>query len=388
MLWEGRQETLLGISLLSIYVGMFPSILLVHSFHDASEPSQFLARAVLTCSLVNVIGRTLVSKERIRRVGVTFFLIAVGFDVFSSMLYAWTIYTQVVRKYDTFQSTNSDDPSLDILTQAIPKVRLFVFAISVSIWFWNWLHRIRMIAFFRNPKILTSILSSAHHTMWGAPGFYGRNHFFAYYELGNHMMMGFMSLQWLTWKGQRSMSTTPSNQSELGWEVLATITALLILGSLTASDKVDGKKNELKPKKNETEDSCILFWLSIDSGKLLCNCPSCNSKTAFSLYPTWCHHWFTTLDDVMVQMERFKQDHYIESKIHQPNDSERAKEKDDKAVVNPVTANLKVANNYQSDTGWRCACEGGFLPPGMLKSFGGAEAIMRLGTGQCYHKQI
>eukprot|EP00980_Cylindrotheca_fusiformis_P008958 scaffold1912_cov135-Cylindrotheca_fusiformis.AAC.5 len=36
---------------------------------------------------------------------------------------------------------------------------------------------------------------------------------------------------------------------------------------------------------------------------------------------------------------------------------------------------------------WRCACEGGFLPPGMLKTFGSAEAMMRLGTGQCYHKQ-
>lgn len=33
---------------------------------------------------------------------------------------------------------------------------------------------------------------------------------------------------------------------------------------------------------------------------------------------------------------------------------------------------------------WRCVCEGGFLPPGM---FGGAEAVFRLGTGQCYHKQ-
>ncbi|KAG7344922.1 hypothetical protein IV203_032453 [Nitzschia inconspicua] len=304
------------------------------------------------------------------------------------MLYAWTIHTQVVRKYDTFQSTNNDDPSLDILTQAIPKVRLFVFAILVSIWFLNLLQRVRMIAFFRNPKILTSVLSSAHHTISGAPGFYGRYHFFAYCELGNHMMMGFMSLQWLKWKGQRSMSTMPSNQLELGWEVLATITALLILGSLTASDKIDGKEKEPKSKKNETEDSSILFLLSIDSGKLLCMCPSCNSKTAFSLYPTWCHHWFTALDVVMVQLERLKQDHYTESKINQHNYSEHVKEKDDKAVVNPVTANLKVAKNYDSDTGWRCACEGGFLPPGMLKSFGGAEAIMRLGTGQCYHKQI
>ena len=42
--------------------------------------------------------------------------------------------------------------------------------------------------------------------------------------------------------------------------------------------------------------------------------------------------------------------------------------------------------NYtsKSENNWRCACEGGFLPPGMLKSFGGAEAMMRFGAGQCY----
>ena len=34
---------------------------------------------------------------------------------------------------------------------------------------------------------------------------------------------------------------------------------------------------------------------------------------------------------------------------------------------------------------WRCACEGGFLPPGLLKSFGGAQAVLKLGIGQCYH---
>ena len=45
-------------------------------------------------------------------------------------------------------------------------------------------------------------------------------------------------------------------------------------------------------------------------------------------------------------------------------------------------------NLFQMNNQWRCACEGGFLPPGMLKSFGGAEAMMRLGTGQCYHKQM
>jgi hypothetical protein len=37
-----------------------------------------------------------------------------------------------------------------------------------------------------------------------------------------------------------------------------------------------------------------------------------------------------------------------------------------------------------TSNGWRCACEGGFLPPGLL---GNAVAVFRMGSGQCYHKQ-
>ena len=40
-----------------------------------------------------------------------------------------------------------------------------------------------------------------------------------------------------------------------------------------------------------------------------------------------------------------------------------------------------------TDTNWRCACQGGFLPPGLLKSLGGAEAFMRMSAGQCYHNK-
>ena len=39
------------------------------------------------------------------------------------------------------------------------------------------------------------------------------------------------------------------------------------------------------------------------------------------------------------------------------------------------------------DTTWRCPCENGFLPPGIFKSFGSAEAMFRMGTGQYYHKR-
>jgi hypothetical protein len=53
-----------------------------------------------------------------------------------------------------------------------------------------------------------------------------------------------------------------------------------------------------------------------------------------------------------------------------------------KAEEEEIENDLFAMNN----NGWRCVCESGFLPPGMLKSFGSAEALIRLGAGQCYHK--
>jgi len=71
--------------------------------------------------------------------------------------------------------------------------------------------------------------------------------------------------------------------------------------------------------------------------------------------------------------------------VQSPKDNVLAK-KDLKGQENSVkgttTTNLDDNNNE-----WRCACEGGFLPPGMLQSMRGAEAVFRMSTGQCYHKQ-
>jgi hypothetical protein len=58
---------------------------------------------------------------------------------------------------------------------------------------------------------------------------------------------------------------------------------------------------------------------------------------------------------------------------------------EDKYSNEAIKASMTTSSN---DNQWRCACaDGGFLPPGMLSSLGGAEAVFRLGTGQCYHKQ-
>ena len=48
---------------------------------------------------------------------------------------------------------------------------------------------------------------------------------------------------------------------------------------------------------------------------------------------------------------------------------------------NSADEDVISSNNNQ----WRCACEGGFLPAGMLQSLGGAEAVFNMGIGACYH---
>ena len=53
-------------------------------------------------------------------------------------------------------------------------------------------------------------------------------------------------------------------------------------------------------------------------------------------------------------------------------------------AVQDNAANVFSTREKQSgNNNWRCACEGGFLPPNM---FGNMESVVRMGGGQCYHK--
>lgn len=55
-----------------------------------------------------------------------------------------------------------------------------------------------------------------------------------------------------------------------------------------------------------------------------------------------------------------------------------------------VDAKCPIATTPTDDShlsNWRCACDGGFLPPGLLQNFSGAEAVLRMSAGQCYHKK-
>jgi hypothetical protein len=56
------------------------------------------------------------------------------------------------------------------------------------------------------------------------------------------------------------------------------------------------------------------------------------------------------------------------------------------STTNNPSSTSDLTADEDTNEGWRCVCETGFLPPGLLKSFGGMEAMVRMSTGQCYHK--
>ena len=57
-----------------------------------------------------------------------------------------------------------------------------------------------------------------------------------------------------------------------------------------------------------------------------------------------------------------------------------------KNVLKKETEEAKSKSSSNNNSGWKCACEGGgiFLP----QSLAGPVAMMRMGAGGCYHKQM
>lgn len=83
----------------------------------------------------------------------------------------------------------------------------------------------------------------------------------------------------------------------------------------------------------------------------------------------------------------------VSSTNHDPaaEESSSSKATDATQKQSESTAQEEASNSKEpviDNNQWRCACEGGFLPPGMLQSLGGAEAVLRMSAGQCYHKKL
>lgn len=75
----------------------------------------------------------------------------------------------------------------------------------------------------------------------------------------------------------------------------------------------------------------------------------------------------------------------------QPIESRWRPDRENPMVSNPTCLTIKPKTQREQESqapNWRCPCENSLLPPGLQKSFGMAEAMLRMGAGQCYHKKI
>jgi hypothetical protein len=100
------------------------------------------------------------------------------------------------------------------------------------------------------------------------------------------------------------------------------------------------------------------------------------------------HDWD---DEITVQsfLEVHKKGDFPEVRKVEEGEVEEEEKAEEEKEVNEKEEKLeeKEEELASNTSNWRCACEGGFLPPGLLKTFGSAEAVIRMSTGQCYHKQ-
>jgi len=99
----------------------------------------------------------------------------------------------------------------------------------------------------------------------------------------------------------------------------------------------------------------------------------------------------SSTEDIMYSKAGNETPSAMERRIMSKPDAEVDEDDTDDDGANPpffdTNASLEViaeTNNKNNNkrNNWKCACEGGFLPPSM---FGNMEAVIRMGGGQCYH---
>eukprot|EP01083_Nonionella_stella_P273381 927320_1 len=93
-----------------------------------------------------------------------------------------------------------------------------------------------------------------------------------------------------------------------------------------------------------------------------------------------------TTDASLVSISNIDDKKLREGDTKKKNDLKEDAEEDVK-LDDTSSSDYKLEQEQMTnDNTWRCVCENGFLPPGMLKSFTSFEAVTRMSTGNCYHK--
>jgi uncharacterized protein (UPF0335 family) len=374
--------------------------------NDSAMPTRTLLLSAATlCSFWNMTNHLLVVMNVIQNVSVMNVWRGVGLDLVS-----WTMYATTALVVSTVNSTDGSSIETRDILPATTTERITLAAI-IFLWMWNFVAHLRALFLFSSLERLESVAKSVHNNLIGDPGTYGMDHLLVYTQLGNHITV----LRWCIERIQTShhgmAGTLVSMVNQQGSIVIvvpffATLVVAISIGRWTSSH-VD-KNNSRSGGKAVTKSSWTLSLQSSHetlSAKLICDCPVCKNQTSFTLLPSLCHVWMSSFEDILKQIERIKKEREQKwqatleaaSKMQgtamdaaKTNEIVRNKKRD--VNVNAEKTDHSSSNNDNALTidtknTWRCACKGGFLPPGMLQSFGSAEAMMRMGTGQCYHKQ-
>jgi hypothetical protein len=355
------------------------------------------------------------------------------FNDITSLLYGWamirTITASILLGWETWYVTYDVNNILFSKWQHQLSLNFWMTLLLSTVSVWNMVHRIYDL--FMLPRFVSRVESvigriSTYHDIHRETSRSRNNciNFAHCTDLGNHVLILYWSLQQVVLQQQQKQEDGNDDSSScmlavlvsvdmiLFWTVttasLVVLLGVLLLASWSSTSRgciLPGLDENNKGKGVHQQQQQPSQQLSIDpnSSHLVCSCPSCNNETSLCFYPTLCRQWMIPVQDVLVQMGR---PHQQEEAVNKNNNG------DDSSVVRPssnpsrgvvgveekqpkegmkttsTTTTDDLGNNKSDVNGWRCACEGGFLPPGLLKSFGGAEAIMRLGTGQCYHKQL
>jgi hypothetical protein len=145
----------------------------------------------------------------------------------------------------------------------------------------------------------------------------------------------------------------------------------------------------LRPKKNkEAESTSSVIEMRMAQREMYRYTKNATAPSVFERYE---HSGDDSDDD---EEHDFDDEITVQSflEVHKKGDfpefrKEEEEEEEEEEVEKDKKEEVEKEEIASSTNNWRCACENGFLPPGLLKTFGGAEAVMRMSTGQCFHKQ-
>jgi hypothetical protein len=258
-------EKVIGFSILTLYLGVFAGF----SGQQISFPSQFRARLVLVCALLNVISHMAVIWNCLNDVYVISILVGVGFDTLSSALY--------------LQSS--------ISTHSSP---------SWLLWLWllgDFCMHLRALFLYTSVDRVESVVTSATNNLQGNPGPYCMDHFFAYTDNGKHLLFWITAMQTCGWKVSLQISAV----------IVTLVLAMdMILYYFYYNRRGTTSTTRKTPAARLSTSTCSKNTNKQRKPRPICDCHACRNQTAFSIVPSLCDLWLCTFEELLQKIDQTK----------------------------------------------------------------------------------